>query len=190
MVEHEFPYESFIGGWYMPEHICDNLIKYYNDNKSQSFEGLTSQGLNKDTKDSMDLSLYVKDLQENKILNEYAVTLVKILGLYQKKFTWCKENALFDITEVTSLQYYKPGGGFKKWHFERANLELSSRLLVFMTYLNNVEDGGTDFYYQKLTSPAKKGLTLIWPADWTHTHKGQISKNEKYIITGWFNLIQ
>ena len=31
-----------------------------------------------------------------------------------------------------------------------------------------------------------KGLTIIWPTDFTHTHSGQISKtHEKYIITGW-----
>ena len=57
-----------------------------------------------------------------------------------------------------------------------------------MTYLNNVKDGGTMFKYQNLTIPAKKGLTLIWPSDWTHTHKGQISNTkEKYIITGWYS---
>ena len=34
----------------------------------------------------------------------------------------------------------------------------------------------------------KKGLTLIWPAIWTHTHKGVVSKKHtKYIITGWIN---
>ena len=45
-----------------------------------------------------------------------------------------------------------------------------------------------DFWFQKLTSPAKKGLTLIWPADWTHLHKGQISQTDtKYILTGWLN---
>jgi hypothetical protein len=57
-----------------------------------------------------------------------------------------------------------------------------------MTYLNDVEDGGTEFKYQNIISPAKKGLTLLWPVDWTHTHKGQISKTkEKYIITGWLS---
>ena len=57
-----------------------------------------------------------------------------------------------------------------------------------MTYLNSVEDGGTEFKYQNLITPAKKGLTLIWPAQWTHTHRGQISgTKEKYIVTGWFN---
>ena len=86
-----------------------------------------------------------------------------------------------------NLQYYPPGGGFKTWHSERINPIASKRVFVFMTYLNDVEDGGTDFYYQKLTTPAKKGLTLIWPTDFTHTHSGQISDtHEKYIITGWF----
>ena len=61
------------------------------------------------------------------------------------------------------------------------------RVLVFQTFLNDIDDGGTEFKYQKLTTPAKKGLTLIWPTDFTHTHSGQISDtHEKYIITGWF----
>ena len=55
-----------------------------------------------------------------------------------------------------------------------------------MTYLNNVPDAGTHFKYQHIKTPAEKGLTLIWPSDFTHTHKGEISKKEeKYIITGW-----
>jgi hypothetical protein len=36
----------------------------------------------------------------------------------------------------------------------------------------------------------KKGLTLIWPADWTHFHKGIPAPNEeKMIVTGWYDLI-
>ena len=59
-----------------------------------------------------------------------------------------------------------------------------------MTYLNDVENGGTEFKFQNITTPAKKGLTLIWPAGWTHVHRGQISnKKEKYIITGWYAFI-
>ena len=57
-----------------------------------------------------------------------------------------------------------------------------------MTYLNTVDNAGTEFYYQKLKIPCKKGLTLIWPSDFTHTHKGIINeKKEKYILTGWLN---
>ena len=63
-------------------------------------------------------------------------------------------------------------------------------MLVFMTYLNDVEDGGTFFKYQNIKTKAKKGTTLIWPTDFTHTHKGEIStKSHKYILTGWLGFI-
>jgi len=60
-----------------------------------------------------------------------------------------------------------------------------------MTYLNDVyEEGGTEFLCQKLKVDARKGLTLIWPADWTHMHRGVVSRTEeKYIITGWFSFL-
>ena len=33
------------------------------------------------------------------------------------------------------------------------------------------------------------GKTLIWPAEWTHAHKGNIVESgTKYIATGWINL--
>jgi hypothetical protein len=58
-----------------------------------------------------------------------------------------------------------------------------------MTYLNTVTDnGGTEFLNQQLIINAEKGKTVIWPADWTHTHRGVVSATQdKYIITGWFN---
>ena len=63
--------------------------------------------------------------------------------------------------------------------------------MVFMTYLNDVTDGGgTEFYYQNKITEARKGKTLIWPADWTHTHRGVVSPTQdKYIITGWLNYV-
>ena len=60
-----------------------------------------------------------------------------------------------------------------------------------MTYLNDVdnEDGGsTVFTHYDLKVQPKKGLTLIWPAEWTHAHKGELLvKSSKYIITGWMH---
>jgi hypothetical protein len=60
-----------------------------------------------------------------------------------------------------------------------------------MTYLNTVEEAGTEFKFQKFKATAEKGKTLIWPTDFTHTHRGVISLNkEKYIITGWLSFIE
>ena len=60
-----------------------------------------------------------------------------------------------------------------------------------MTYLNDVspEDGGSAiFTHYGLELQPQKGQTLIWPAEWTHAHKGSILKgNSKYIITGWMH---
>ena len=58
-----------------------------------------------------------------------------------------------------------------------------------MTYLNDVEEGGETFFsnYDIEVNP-KRGQTLIWPAEWTHAHKGRVVKaGSKYIITGWMN---
>ena len=92
--------------------------------------------------------------------------------------------------EEFHIQHYEPNEGYFNWHCERGTHQSIQRALVFMTYLNDVEDGGTEFLHQHLSTPAKKGLTLIWPAYWTHTHKGIVSKlKEKYIVTGWINFI-
>jgi hypothetical protein len=60
-----------------------------------------------------------------------------------------------------------------------------------MTYLNDVESGGeTEFLYQNLKIKPQKGLTLIWPTDWTHTHRGIPSmEEEKMIVTGWVHYL-
>ena len=57
-----------------------------------------------------------------------------------------------------------------------------------MTYLNTLDNAGTEFYHQKIITPCQKGLTIIWPAHWTHTHKGVTNYvSDKYIITGWYS---
>ena len=59
-----------------------------------------------------------------------------------------------------------------------------------MTYLNDVEKGGSTFFkHYDLEIYPQKGVTLIWPAEWTHAHKGnKIISGSKYIITGWMNI--
>ena len=93
-----------------------------------------------------------------------------------------------EIKRDWNIQYYKPGGGFYKWHSEKSSPEKDDISLVFMTYLNDVPKGGTEFLYQKVELEAKKGLSVIWPAEFTHVHKGVISMtHEKYIATGWLS---
>lgn len=86
------------------------------------------------------------------------------------------------------VQKTRPGQGFHIWHCEQASKDSQQRVVTFMTYLNDVEEGGeTEFRYQCKRIKPKKGLTLLWPADYTHTHRGLMPlKGDKYIATGWF----
>ena len=188
MLAEKLPFNSFIGGWYIPQKTCDSLVNYYDKNPHLVSKGKIGRSKRIDVKykESFDISFN----GDEKVLLDYIIELQKCLDLYLKKYKFCNHSDKFNITERVNLQKYPIGGGFKLFHFERMSRSSIKRYLVFMTYLNDVEDGGTEFFYQKLKTPAKKGLTLIWPSEWTHTHKGIISKKkEKIIITGWYSFI-
>lgn len=180
--EKGIPYESFIYGKYMPSEICDDLLQGYKKNIKHAIPGRTSGGVNPDVKDSLDLRLHPND----SMFFEYKHHLANMIKEYQDLYetSW----RAVDIVENIVLQYYKPGQGFKQMHCERLDHRVANRMLVFMTYLNTVKDAGTEFKFQKITTQAKKGLTLLWPSDYTHYHRGVINnKHSKYIITGWLS---
>ncbi len=53
------------------------------------------------------------------------------------------------------------------------------RLFAFMTYLNDDFEGGHTFFsHYDLSIKPERGKTLIWPAEWTHAHRGEIDKKE------------
>jgi hypothetical protein len=92
---------------------------------------------------------------------------------------------------ILKVQKTPPGGGYHLWHFEQSYDEMSTRCLVYAIYLNTIEEAGeTEFLYQKLRIPPKENTAMIWPASFTHTHRGNVVHGDKskYIITGWFNL--
>jgi hypothetical protein len=169
--------------------LCDKLIEYH---KASPYKqpGASTYG----TKDKISTDIGIDYNQYSRpVVNQYLQELQEILEKYIKKYPMSNYYAPFQIQENINIQHYKPGEGYPTWHTERGNKEEpnGSRHLVFMTYLNDVDDGGgTEFYHQKLTVQAKKGLTLIWPSDWTYTHRGVVSPTqEKYIITGWYSFV-
>jgi hypothetical protein len=182
---------NFIGGWYLQDNaICDELIEYH-ISADDKHEGLmTGSGgagrVDKASKESIDVTLPQCDLSQR-----YIKQLFNVAREFITLYPYCDKLVPWNVIEPMGVQYYKPGGGYKIWHFERDNRSelIARRHLAFMTYLNDVhEGGGTQFMYQDLTVKAEKGLTLIWPSEWTHTHKGEVSETEeKYIITGWFS---
>jgi len=181
---------NFMGGWYMEDtSICDDLINFYEDSPNKK-AGLTANRIDKKIKDSTDIEIDNVDIS-TPIVN-YLSILKETVNQYKEIYFYCNKNTSpWGIKETFNLQKYNPNQGFYGWHTERNSSANSLRHLVFMTYLNNVTDKGeTEFYYQKLKIKPEKGLTLIWPTDWTFTHRGIVSSTQtKYIATGWYSFL-
>ena len=88
-----------------------------------------------------------------------------------------------------NIQKTLPGEGYHTWHCENEGQHRSGwpRMFATMLYLNDVEEGGeTEFLYQSKRFKPKKGRVLIWPAGFTHTHRGNPPlSGEKYVVTSW-----
>ena len=80
-----------------------------------------------------------------------------------------------------------PGEGYHQWHYEADAIERSARIAAWGLYLNTVEQGGeTEWLYQSIRQPAVQGTLAIWPAGFTHAHRGNPPlSGEKYLLTGW-----
>jgi prolyl 4-hydroxylase len=184
--------DNFIGGWYLDDtSICDEITEFFKHSPDQ-VPGTFGQNYSKVNiagKDSTDVYVEWRSV----IGMKYFKLLNVVAQEYIKKYPYCDTFAKWGLIQPFNIQYYKPGGGFYDWHTERSStiMPLVTRHLAFMTYLNDVtDDGETEFFHQKLKVKPEKGLTLIWPVDWTLTHRGIPSMSqEKYITTGWFNYL-
>ena len=182
---------------------CDSLIELYKEKEFSvvpgTIAGKDGEGtVDKKIKDCNQISLGVHDIDDelySPYLTPYFTQLQSSVDEYIKKYIWCNEGDPFTLAEYFNIQHYSKGGGYHTWHCEKSGIskpKYAARHLVFMTYLNDINDdeynGGTEWLYQNFKVKPKKGLTVIWPAEWMFTHRGiKSDKSEKYIITGWLS---
>jgi len=92
---------------------------------------------------------------------------------------------------INVQKYEKDVGGYPHWHSEQfpqaGHNEALHRVVLYMFYLNDVEEGGeTEFFYQNRKLSPKRGTMVIAPAGFTHSHRGNMPKSgDKYIATSW-----
>ena len=177
---------DFIYGKFINKDFCEKVINFFEDNhRIHRYDDKSNRSFS---------VMALKPFKFFKYFPEYADYLLDVLKDYKKKYEFSDSlQYQYALKQNIKIQKYKRNEGFYGWHYENNGHPDFSRLrhLVYMTYLNDVPDGGTEFLYQKKTLKAKKGYTCMWPAQWTHTHRGQVSKTrEKYIITGWFSYVK
>jgi hypothetical protein len=189
---------DFIGMYdnVFPDGFCNHLIsefeRYLNNGSCgnrQDSEGITKTRKNDDFY-FLNLRNHVfSDFNEVPTMNIFMTGLQNCFDQYADQYDVLRDMEL-KCTSV-KMQKTSPGGGYHIWHSEQGNGESANRCLVYSIYLNDIDDAGeTEFLYQKLRIPPKENTGILWPAAFTHTHRGNVvhGNTPKYIITGWFYL--
>ncbi len=167
--------------------FCQQLIDVFEASPNKH-QGVTSAGVVQPNKRSIDM-FYDVNVQPFKqidaILHASAVANFK---LYFKEFEryFRTVTQKFDDTGFCFRKYEKNIGGFDE-HSDVGGISTANRALAFMWYLNDVEEGGeTEFIAQNIKIKPKAGRLAIFPANWTHLHKGNAAmSNDKYIVNSF-----
>jgi len=109
----------------------------------------------------------------------------QIYPVYNDKYDILSSMSRHNIF-ASKYQKTKKGEGYHVWHCEH-DKSTPNRMMAWILYLNDVEEGGeTEFLYQHLRVQPKQGRFVMWPAAFTHPHRGNPPlSGEKYIGTGW-----
>jgi Rps23 Pro-64 3,4-dihydroxylase Tpa1-like proline 4-hydroxylase len=172
---------------YTPEY-CNKLIDLYNASEESGHTQTRQQAEGVDKLDKADKALFVNELPLNYFpqFKEFHDTFWNLYEVYAKKFSVLNNMQPHKIYAI-KIQKTKPGEGYHIWHHELYGRDQQSRVLTFILYLNDIEHGGeTEFLYQGIRVKPEQGTLLLWPAYFTHTHRGNPPLQEtKYILTGW-----
>jgi hypothetical protein len=200
----KFDCQDFIGVWenFVPASFCDKLIEYfaYIEENHSIIEldapvipdGMQAQIMMRG-EDQYNGGMNRKDVSF--LLNYTSATytyqvyqfLISCVQHYITEFSQLAKTSLFS-TDV-KFQKTSPGGGYHLWHYENGAESHGQREFTWMIYLNDIPDGEgeTEFLYQHRRIKPTKGTVVIFPAGYTHVHKGNtVLTTDKYILTGWY----
>ena len=193
----EYDVNDFIGvfdGVFEKEY-CDDLINkfefYSTINKTQR---RVEDGYNPVNADN-NVYFIMRNLQGDtqtmmanfKFLQTFNIKMWECYDLYTKKYGVMKNLGRHQLNPDVKIQKTLPSEGYHVWHCEHGDIKTSTRVILVMLYLNDVEEGGeTEFLYQSRRIEPKMGRLVFCPAFFTHTHRGNPPlKGNKYMMNGW-----
>ena len=191
-------YKDFLGIY--DESVPVNLCKVFVDNYEQAKKNRTIIDISKENEtqfvdkldsltrkdESISVSPLSSSIYPRPPVNAYFNFLHKCVNCYLKRYSIRFNGTIFN--DEFKIHKVRKSEGYHGWHYERMDSSALDRLLAYMTYLEVPKGGGeTEFLHQSLRIDPIVGRTLIWPAGFTHMHRGNPPLDgEKMYITGWF----
>jgi Rps23 Pro-64 3,4-dihydroxylase Tpa1-like proline 4-hydroxylase len=171
--------------------------------KDQHYDGITHGGINKNIKDTTDCVIpfnaepgsrwdkinkfLQKELHAN--LKMYLDDLKNI-----PEFSAEQNNGvdyrMFDFQYFTEhcfmMQKYEKQKGKYTYHHDFSLENDSHRVITYLWYLTDVEEGGETEIWHSMKIKPEKGKLLLFPAHFSVPHCGLMPiSSDKIIITGW-----
>ena len=173
-------------------HDCKEIIKWVESQSLRRGGVMNKDGTGRiDTRLKSDWEVDPQTLFTNKTSVDLLIAdaLNKYTPSYRESYPSVDNLDSWNVCNIYNMQKYDPGDGYHALHCEASGEYTTQRALAWMIYLNTVTDeGGTYFSSYDKILEAKEGRLVIWPAHFTHQHKGVVSKTQtKYIATGWYS---
>ena len=163
---------------------CNHFIDFFEKNINLAEPG----GAGKKKLNNLEISLDIDFNNPSSFGLEFILS--NMISQYKEKFPLIDSHLTnWHVTPTCQLAKYEPNNYYSYVHCENPGRpKYLSRVFAWMIYLNDVREGGyTEFPTQNKKFQPRRGDILIWPAYFTHPHRGIVSKTEKkYIVTGWY----
>lgn len=169
----------------LPDALCDDMIRRFEENTEDQYQGRIGQGASQDNnvKKTTDLVVSGKDHWKDVDNN-----LFRSMGIAIKEFREAYPYFKGPFKDMGyGLQRYNPGE-YYHWHIDGGSHDFSQRQLVAIWYLNDVPGPGgeTEFLFQDVKIKPEKGKLVLFPPFWTHEHRAAtLNEGVKYIATTW-----
>ena len=176
---------------------CESLIHFYESNEEYHEDGTMGVGeVDHNKKKCSEMYISTNSMHsESEYFSSVNRSLIDNIGKYKKDYPFLERLFVWDVSSHFKIKKYLPKEAYFEIHCENSGHRNGCgerRMIAWMIYLNDVTDGGeTEFPTQCKKFAPRAGDVLVWPAYWTHPHRGIVSPTQtKYIVTGWYSFTE
>ncbi len=191
----------------LSEDLCEEIMYKHSIEPGKS-PGSTFGGVMTDVKDTVDYCIMddpnwsrIRETLISELLNNIHIYVSKLDtvmyhsqpssinnikgNIKNNNFKELNVNSLF--FETLMVQKYQCKKGRYVYHQDgHCESNKRNRILTYIWYLNDVEEGGETQFWDNYKIKPQKGKLVLFPAAWMYPHTGLMPiSNDKYIITGW-----